>query len=30
MLLFSSYKSDADNAITDYGHFTITVPLGMT
>tara|TARA_Y100000816_G_scaffold83765_1_gene57444 strand:+ start:104 stop:799 length:696 start_codon:yes stop_codon:yes gene_type:complete len=27
--VLGSYKSDADNASSDYGHFTLTVPLGM-
>ena len=27
--VLGSYKSDADNATSDYGHFTLTVPLGM-
>lgn len=27
--VLGSYKSDASNASSDYGHFTLTVPLGM-
>ena len=27
--VLGSYKSDANNASSDYGHFTLTVPLGM-